>query len=43
MYVYTLEELHPLEGPLVEAGSNTSTVILLVVRGDKKGTQFLGA
>jgi hypothetical protein len=25
----------------VEAGSNTSTVALLVVGGDEKGTQFL--
>jgi hypothetical protein len=28
--------------PRVEAGSNTSTVALRVVRGDEKGTQCLG-
>jgi hypothetical protein len=28
--------------PRVEAGSNTSTVALLVVGGDKNGTQCLG-
>jgi hypothetical protein len=28
--------------PRVEAGSNTSTVALRVVGGDKKGTQCLG-
>jgi hypothetical protein len=29
--------------PHVEASSNTSTIALKVVGGNKKGTQFLGA
>jgi hypothetical protein len=38
----TIEGMCFLHGPCkVEAGSNTSTVSLLVVGGDEKGTQYL--
>jgi hypothetical protein len=43
LHVYTLEDIRSLEWYLVEAGSNTSTVVLRVVGGDEKGTEFLGA